>query len=140
MSKQCLDVQQMQHLQELGLELKPSFVHYFQIINVCSGKWYLSLTDGDISGNATYRYIPAYTLQDMLEMLPQEIKPAEKRHWLRIDLADECIYYYHETIDLMERRDKVFPYYGEELIDAAYNALCWCIENGYVKTNKEDKK
>ena len=82
--------------------------------------------------------LPAYTLQDVLDALPKEIKPAEKCYWLRIDLADECIYYYHETIDLMERRDKVFSYYGEELIDAAYNALCWCIENGYVETKKNE--
>ena len=32
MSKQCLDVQQMQHLQELGLKLKPSLVHYYFLI------------------------------------------------------------------------------------------------------------
>ena len=68
MNKQVLSIEQMQHLQELGLELKPSLMHYFQIINVCSGKWYLSLTMGDIiSENPTYRYIPAYTLQDVLE-------------------------------------------------------------------------
>ena len=141
MNKQVLDINQMWHLQELGLKLKPSLAHYYKIINIDSGKWYLSVTIGDISEDSpTYQYIPAYTLQDVLELLPKEIKPAEKRHWLRIDLADECIYYYHETIDLMERRDKVFSYYGEELIDAAYNALCWCIENGYVESIKEDKK
>ena len=140
-SKQVLDVQQMQHLQELGLKLKPSLVHYYKIINIDSGKWYLSVTIGDISEDSpTYQYIPAYTLQDVLELLPKEIKPAEKCYWLRIDLADECLYYYRDAIDLTERRGKVFSYYGEELIDAAYNALCWCIEQGYVKTDKEDKE
>ena len=140
-SKQILDVQQMQHLQELGLKLKPSLVHYYKIINIDSGKWYLSVTIGDISEDSpTYQYIPAYTLQDVLELLPKEIKPAEKCYWLRIDLADECLYYYRDAIDLTERRGKVFSYYGEELIDAAYNALCWCIEQGYVKTDKEDKE
>ena len=141
MSKQCLDVQQMQHLQELGLKLKPSLVHYYKIINIDSCKWYLSVTIGDISEDSpTYQYIPAYTLQDVLELLPKEIKPAEKCYWLRIDLVDECLYYYRDAIDLTERRGKVFSYYGEELIDAAYNALCWCIEQGYVKTDKEDKE
>ena len=139
MNKQVLDINQMWHLQELGLKLKPSLAHYYKIINIDSGKWYLSVTIGDISEDSpTYQYIPAYTLQDVLELLPKEIKPAEKHHWLRIDLADECIYYYHETIDLMEHRDKVFSYYGEELIDAAYNALCWCIENGYIESIKEE--
>ena len=27
---------------------------------------------------------------------------------------------------------------GEELIDAAYKLLIWCIENGYVETNKNE--
>ena len=108
-SKQILDVQHMQHLQELGLKLKHSLVHYYKIINIDSGKWYLSVTIGDISEDSpTYQYIPAYTLQDVLELLPKEIKPAEKCYWLRIDLADEFLYYYRDAIDLTERRGKVF--------------------------------
>ena len=137
MSKQCLDVQQMQHLKELGLDTANASMYWISYngINVSiPSNFHLSASDND------YVICNAYTLQDVLELFPKEIKPAEKRHWLRIDLADECIYYYHETIDLMERRDKVFSYYGEELIDAAYNALCWCIENGYVESIKEDKK
>ena len=135
--KQVLSIEQMQHLQELGLDTSNASAEYYRMSEKMD--WFLvfgcrskeELLD-------TEENIPAYTLQDVLELLPKEIKPAEKRHWLRIDLADECIYYYHETIDLMEHRDKVFSYYGEELIDAAYNALCWCIENGYVESIKEE--
>ena len=135
MSKQVLDVHQMQHLKELGLDTANASMYWISYngINVSiPSNFHLPTSDNDSV------ICNAYTLQDVLELLPKEIKPAEKRHWLRIDLADECIYYYHETIDLMERRDKVFSYYGEELIDAAYNALCWCIENGYVETNNKD--
>ena len=68
MAKQTLSIEQMQHLQELGLKLKPSFVHYYKIIKIDSGKWYLSVTTGDISEDSpTYQYIPAYTLQDFRE-------------------------------------------------------------------------
>ena len=28
---------------------------------------------------------------------------------------------------------------GKELIDSAYEMLCWCIENGYVKVGKEEQ-
>lgn len=27
---------------------------------------------------------------------------------------------------------------SKELIDAVYDMLCWCIENGYVKVGKEE--
>ena len=139
MSKQCLDVQQMRHLKELGLKLKPSLVHYYKIINIDSGKWYLSVTTGDISeDNPTYQYIPAYTLQDVLDALPKEISK-DGCTWhasLYIDFENERIAYgntdrygfevYHE---IMIEKD---------LIDAAYSLLCWAIEKGYVETNKNE--
>ena len=28
---------------------------------------------------------------------------------------------------------------SENLLDAAYDMLCWCIENGYVKVGMEEK-
>ena len=139
--KQVLDIEQMQHLQELGLGQNNDTMLSWIVDEREKDKPLLCASlDAIDYVDFSHYCIPGYTLQDVLELLPKEIKPAEKRHWLRIDLADECIYYYHETIDLMERRDKVFSYYGEELIDAAYNALCWCIENGYVESIKEDKK
>ena len=144
MSKQCLDVQQMQHLQEMGLKLKPSIVHYYKIINIDSGKWYLSVTIGDISEDSpTYQYIPAYTLQDVLDALPIEIKYKDKRCWLCIELADEMIGYYYENY----RFEHKWVYHevvmkDESLIDAAYRLLIWVIENGYISklpANKNSK-
>ena len=148
MSKQCLDVQQIQHLQELGLKLKETMLYWARCVDnnpraaTHYGNWVLiNGNNAQTVGLMHWEFIPAYTLQDVLELLPKEIKPAEKRHWLRIDLADHCLYYYHEGADLVEHRDKVFLYgEGEEMIDAAYNALCWCIENGYVVTEKEEQK
>ena len=137
MDKQCLDVQQMKHLQELWLDTSNASMYWISYNGISvsiPSNFHLPTSDND------YVICDAYTLQDVLKLIPQEIKPAEKRYWLRIDLADECLYYYHETIDLRERRDKTFSYYGEELIDAAYSMLCWCIENGYVKTEKEGLK
>lgn len=137
--KQCLDIEQMQHLQELGLKLKPSLVHYYKIINIDSGKWYLSVTTGDISEDSpTYQYIPAYTLQDVLDALPKDIS------------KDGCTWYASLYIDFENNRiaygntDRYgFEIYHEiliekDLIDAAYSMLCWCIEQGYVETNKNE--
>ena len=150
--KQVLDIKQMQHLQELGLDTSNASMLHCEVydakpILVESKHKFHKVEDAIIIDGVRDSVIyckkvtPAYTLQDVLNLLPKEIKPAEKRHWLRIDLADECIYYYHEGADLVEHRDKVFLYgEGEEMIDVAYNALCWCIENGYVVTEKEDKK
>ena len=146
--KQVLSIKQMRHLQELGLNLGETLLYWCRIHDnrpraaTRYGKWILCKGHNQPTVSICgWEYVPAYTLQDVLELLPKEIKPAEKRHWLRIDLADHCLYYYHEGADLVEHRDKVFLYgEGEEMIDAAYNALCWCIENGYVVTEKEEQK
>lgn len=74
---------------------------------------------------------PAYTLQDILDKLPcfigKEVLTMQK-------LADSytCLYmepYSRSIIKITE---------SKEPIDAAYEMLCWCIENGYVKVGKEE--
>lgn len=129
-SKQVLSIEQMQHLQELGLKLKPSLVHYYKIINIDSGKWYLSTTTGDISHDSpTYRYIPAYTLQDALDALPDFID----EYCLIIDMSFGVIRY-----DNLKRKDSPIlkeTYFNNEdkyLIDAAYEMLCWVLTNKHI--------
>ena len=83
--------------------------------------------------------LPAYTLQDVLDALPIEIKYKEKRCWLCIELADEMIGYYYVDYRLEHK----WVYYeavmvDESLIDAAYRLLIWAIEQCYVETNKNE--
>ena len=146
-SKQVLDVHQMQHLQELGLKLKETLLYWARCVdnNPCAATHHEEWTL--IKGNNTpptvgftyWQFIPAYTLQDVLDILPTEIKPSERRFWLRIDLSDECLYYYYDDCNLVEHRKKVIGYDGiDGLIDAAYSLLCWAIENKFVETNKNE--
>lgn len=138
MSKQCLDVQQMQHLQELGLDTSNASAEYYRMSKKMD--WFLvfgcrskeELLD-------TEENIPAYTLQDVLDALPIEIKYKDKRCWLCIELADEMIGYYYENARFEHR----WVYYevvmiDESLIDAGYKLLCWAIENKFVETNKNE--
>ena len=136
-SKQVLDVQQMQHLQELGMDT-----------NNASASWYKPDMDTEymlmfghmkkeeLVGNE--ESIPAYTLQDVLDALPVEILKEKKRCWLSVDLADKTIEYYNEYAMYM-RRSVYFEFYkSSSLIDAAYSMLCWAIEQGYVETDKNE--
>ena len=72
-----------------------------------------------------------YTLPDILDKLPcfigNEVLTIQK-------LANSytCLYmepYSRSIIKITE---------SKEPIDAAYEMLCWCIENGYVKVGKEE--
>jgi len=138
MIKQCLDVQQMQHLQELGLDTSNASAEYYRMSKKMD--WFLVFgcrSKEELLG--TEENIPAYTLQDVLDALPIEIKYRYKRCWLCIELADEMIGYYYENARFEHR----WVYYevvmiDESLIDAAYSLLCWAIENKFVETNKNE--
>ena len=135
-SKQVLNVQQMQHLQELGLDTSNAsmyWINYDGISVSIPSNFHLPTSDNN------YVICGAYTLQDVLDVIPKEIKPNTTRYFLRIDLSDECFYYYYDDSNLVEHRKKVIGYDGiDELIDAAYSMLCWAIEQGYVETNKNE--
>ena len=147
-SKQVLNVQQMQHLQELGLDTSNASMLHCEVydakpILVESKHRFEKVEDAiildGIRDSVIYckKITPVYTLQDVLDALPIEIKPNVTRYFLRIDLADECIYYYYEDCNFVEHRRKIVGYNGADgLIDAAYEMLLWAIGNGYVETNK----
>ncbi len=138
MTKQVLDVQQMQHLQELGLDTSNASMVWCKYDGEEEYSHLLPKDEDVFERCLAVKYIPAYTLQDVLELLPIEIKPC-RRFWLRIDLSDDCIYYYYEDYNLVERRKKTISYNGMNgLIDAAYSMLCWAIENKFVETNKNE--
>jgi len=144
--KQCLDIEQMQHLQEFGLELKKTTMYWARCVDnnpraaTHYGKWVLIKgNNAQTVGLIHWEFIPAYTLQDVLDMLPKEIKPNNTRYFLRIDFADECVYYYCDDHNFIEQRKKVIGYDGMDgLINAAYELLIWCIKNGYIETNKNE--
>ena len=67
-----------------------------------------------------------YTLPDILDKLPcfigNEVLTIKK-------FADSYTCLYMESYKITE---------SKELIDSAYEMLCWCIENGYVKVGKDE--
>ena len=139
MTKQTLSIEQMQHLQELGLELKKDTILVwarFMLGKTQISDWEIAYNHSAITDNS--QTIPAYTLQDVLDALPKEIS------------KDGCTWYASLYIDFENNRvaygntDRYgFEIYHEimiekDLIDAAYSMLCWTIENGYVESNKNE--
>lgn len=132
-TKQVLSVEQMTHLQELGLDTSDASMHW----------QYLPTADAIINGtdetekeptlfvsqpNMKHEY-PAYTLQDILDKLPPII---DEVYWLTLEVIDirknEWKIKYVRINTDYERES----FSSQKLIDAAYRMLCWCIENGYV--------
>lgn len=132
MSKQVLDVEQMQHLQELGLDTSNASAEYYRMSKKMD--WFLvfgcrskeELLD-------TEENIPAYTLQDVLDALPKMIYPFPV-HKIGFELwiGSGKIFY----ANMFNLEDVLKVRYDKELIDAAYELLVWCIEHKFVETNK----
>ena len=132
MEKQCLDVQQMQHLQELGLEPKETML-YWVVYEAGHENNFVTTKENAMEViDESCGMLPAYTLQDVLDLLPKSIGVEY--------IYDLCIF--PESISYTqfiggEINDNLFAVpINESLIDAAYSLLCWAIENGYVETNK----
>lgn len=127
----------MQHLQELGLDTSNASMVWGKYEGEEEYSHLLPRDENVFERCLAAKYIPAYTLQNVLDALPKDIS-RDGCTWsasLYIDFESNRIAYgntdrygfevYHE---IMIEKD---------LIDAAYEMLCWCIENGYAKIGKE---
>ena len=119
---QVLSIEQMKHLKELGLDTSDASM-CFEWNESDSDNMVVTSLDADT--NYDY-YRTTYTLQDILDKLPcfigKEALTIQK-------LANSYTCLYMEPYKITE---------SKELINAAYEMLCWCIENGYVKVEKEE--
>lgn len=130
-SKQVLDVQQMQYLQELGLDTSNASMYWLSYNGVSVAipiNFHLPTSDND------YVICNAYTLQDVLDALPKSLEIGKSKYEISIYMIGGkwAVDYYSETDADIQSEEY------ESLIDAVYSRLCWCVENGYVETNKNE--
>ena len=135
MTKQTLSIEQMQHLKELGLEMKDTML-YWIVYKVGNEKNFVTTRENAMEViDESCGMLPAYTLQDVLDLLPKQIGVEY--------IYDLCIF--PESISYTqfiggEINDNLFEVpINESLIDAASSILCWAIENGYVETIKTNE-
>ena len=133
-SKQVLDVHQMQHLQELGMDTSNASMYWISYNGISvsiPSNFHLPTSDND------YVICDAYTLQDVLDALPESILKNDIQYWLSICRVSISIWMisYSDDVDLTTN---LHHEEYESLIDAAYSMLCWAIENKFVETNKNE--
>ena len=121
----------MQHLQELGLKLDYNTVLSWIIDERDKNKPLLCISSEAVDYVDFSHYcLPAYTLQDVLDALPDFIN----EYSLIIDMSFGVIRY-----DNLKRKNSPIlkeTYFNDEdkyLIDAAYELLCWVLTNKYIQ-------
>ena len=142
MSKQVLSIEQMHNLQELGVDTSKTNFYWHRTKSLNNyqewDEWklhygVLKLARGFKAINC--EYVRTFTLQDILDLLPSEIKENSECNILSIDKFSD---YWYVRYELSDEFEPLISFEFKELIDASYKMLCWCIENGHVKTNNED--
>lgn len=122
--KQVLSIKQMKYLQDLGLDTSDASMCVEWKESDENNKVVNSL---DADTNYDY-YYPTYTLQDILDKLPKEINTSTDTYWLTVSCdCDEWYICY----SMSDEFDYYKEYKSESLLNAAYEMLCWCIENEY---------
>lgn len=131
MSKQCLDISQMQHLKELGLGTSNAsmrWLSYNGVNAVIPSNFNLTTSNKD------YIICDAFTLQDILDLLPKSTKYGQ----LQIRFCEYPNGNYGNEVVYDSMAHNGITFFCENVIDSAYEMLCLCIKEGFVKTNKED--
>ena len=145
MSKQVLSIEQMHHLQELGVDTSKTNFYWHRTKSLNNyeewDEWtlhygVLRLARGFKTINC--EYVRTFTLQDILDLLPKEIRDKDDDKFVlkfEYGIRSKVWYIGYYYYDVAFNDSGLCN--GENLIDAAYEMLCWCIENGYLKTNKK---
>lgn len=129
MNKKVLSIKQMQHLKELGVDTgKASMI--WRLLPECfriPEEHYVAVRES--SEKEDEENIPAFSLQDMLSMMPHTIDDDCN---LYVYFHDEGVSIYYE--DFYEHQPAFYS--GDNIIDMAYEMLCWLAENDYLNKNK----
>lgn len=127
-------------MQELGLDMSDAALYWCSVSHDWKGgerkdrEWYVVIGSSYQSvGMMRYESIPVYTLHEVLDKLPRNIKIHEIYYSLYIDFHGKRVAY--TTLEKVRvGMSHVFKVtVNETLMNAAYNMLCWVIENGYLK-------
>jgi hypothetical protein len=124
MENQVLSIEQMKHLQELGINTSKASMCWTLDCNYARRLVVHSVLSYDMTVKTA---IPTFTLQDILELLPYKII-AGFLHIGRKSFSGNLLFF-------MEYPDHV-RFAGKSILDAAYDMLCWCIENGHIAKNE----
>lgn len=141
MSKQVLDRLQMRHLKELGISANNASAYWHRVVRMNTNEvvtnWFVSFSKpSPCLATMKVESIKTYTLQDILDILPKEITDKDgykfvlKIEYGLLSRVWHIGYYYYDVASTGNL------YSGDNLIDTVYKMLCWCIEKGYISTDK----
>lgn len=138
MKNQVLSIEQMQHLKELGVDISKASCAYYAFYESEPNYYELRIRDNVLEIDPqTIPFIPTFTLQDMLEMMPRELYLLEEKFILEIYPFLDSWYVRY----MPDEKSGFVPYsfHSYKIINAVYECLCWWAKNNYIGGNNESK-
>ena len=125
-----LSIKQMTRLKELGVDVEPNGLDfmYSEVVPVeCRLMYAESVCEDDIK---------AFSLQDIIELLPKQIINCNEIYLLKIiPISNEVSYVQFNSrlcADITKYPLRVKK--SDSLLNSLFEMLIWVIENGYLKT------
>ena len=118
-----LSIEQMTRLKKLGVDVTPK-AECIMYSSVGGDDYKLMYAESVCEDD-----MKAFSLQDLIELLPKSIKVKSYIYNLSIDYyANEFIIYYTYNYD------PFIQFNNNSILQAVCNMLIWVIENGHLKT------
>ena len=120
--EQVLSIEQMKHLQELGVDTSDASMCWVAGEDADEGEWNLI-----IPNNFLLPYnIPTYTIGDLIEKLPKSIDLGFGEYDLELSIKGEYVEVQYEN-----DYDDYTPFFCSNLslIESLYSILCWLAVN-----------
>ena len=135
MNKICTDILQSKKLVELGIDISTADMYYmyrhWEIDENTVGAQsdaYIGFFDSDFYYGAdngkTYHYIPAFSLSALIKMLPDKITIDNEAYYPSFDKKSIA---FRGPITWDGQKSKSFEM--DNILDAAFEMVCWLLEN-----------
>ena len=148
MKEQVLSVEQMLKLEELGIDTSGASMFWYSCGKF---KQLIPCANGDTIAEWTNMHgeqciTPAFTLQDILEIIPNEIDGCTKRiSMYPMNGKNISLVYYEDTTTYSEHHELtslgklgqvthkiLHGEYDKPMLKAAFDMLKWCKQNNYI--------
>lgn len=126
MKEQVLSVKQMQTIVKLGIDTSNASMCWLAHDNYeLDGGYLYSLCIGYLPSMGG-RFIPTFTLQDILEIIKEQVLKKDLSLDLQLDLLNSSLQLTKEIDYILHIAD------GDNILETAFNMLKWVKENEYI--------
>lgn len=144
MNKICTSIEQSQKLIELGISLDTADMYHAPDANIIMAESYITKAEDETLIPAYKRAVPAWSLSSLINLLPSEFTEVGKysttTYVIKIrkyKLTDKVNLYqiaygsykWHKDEGYTSWSDMIDTGEKEELLDAAFEMVCWLLEN-----------